>query len=383
MSPSSSSTAPRVPIYRFLLIGAAILALIASVQHWAIMQTAEDQSWRTIRHALSREVPIWFLWVLAAPVIRLAVRRLPFRRGHLFVVIPSHVGIGLFVILAHSAALLALHRLLGYPTGDGPFWATFMEGAPFRITLGMLGYTAVLGAILAADFYGQFRERELAATTLTAQLAEARLQALRMQLSPHFLFNTMNTIAMLVRRGDTDKAVGMLAGLSDILRYVLEETPPQEVTLQQELAFIQQYLDIERARFGDRLHVVVEAPAETRECLVPNLVLQPVVENAIRHGISQRSEGGRIQISAGIEGSGLVLTVTDDGPGAAAESGNGREPRERQGGGIGLRNTRSRLTQLYGSAATLTLATHPERGTTARIVLPYHTGPFSTETVPG
>ncbi len=381
MSPPSS--APRVPIYRFLLVGAAILALIASVQHWAIMQSAEDESWRTIWHALSREIPIWFLWVVAAPVIRLAVRRLPFRRGHLLRVIPAHVGIGLLVILAHSAALLALHRLLGYPTGDGPFWATFLEGVPFRITLGMLGYTAVFGAILAADFYGRFRERELTATTLTAQLAESRLRALRMQLGPHFLFNTMNTIAMLVRRGDNEKAVGMLAGLSDILRYVLEETPPQEVTLQQELAFIQQYLGIERARFGDRLDITVEAPEATRDCLVPNLVLQPVVENAIRHGISRRAEGGKIRISAEIEGAGLVLTVTDDGPGVEAESGNDRALAGLHGGGIGLRNTRSRLTQLYGSAADISLITLPERGTTARIRLPYHTGPSSTDIGPG
>ena len=256
-----------MPIYRFLLIGAAILALIAAVQHWTIMQSAEDPSWRTVQHALSREIPIWFLWVLAAPVIAMAVRHLPLKKTRLVWVIPAHVLVAFVVILAHSAALLALHRLLGYPTPEGPFWSVYMEGIPFRITLGLLGYAAVFSAILAADFYGRFRERELAASALTAQLAESRLRALRMQLSPHFLFNTMNTIAMLVRRGDNDQAVGMLAGLSDILRYLLEETPPQEVPLRQELAFIQRYLDIERARFGDRLSIGVEVPESAKEGL--------------------------------------------------------------------------------------------------------------------
>ena len=155
------------------------------------------------------------------------------------------------------------------------------------------------------------------------------------------------------------------------------------MTLRQELAFIQQYLGIERARFGDRLDISVDAPEATLSCLVPSLVLQPVVENAIRYGISRRAEGGKIQISAEIEGTGLVLTVTDDGPGVEAGSVNGRASDGDHGGGIGLRNTRSRLAQLYGSAADIRLITLPERGTTARILLPYHTGPPSTDIVPG
>jgi hypothetical protein len=367
---------------RVLLIGATVLGVLVSAQHWAVMQLDDvPTDWQTVGHALLKELPFWYLWVLLAPVVVLAIRRVPLVRGKLTWSIPAHVLIALVTVLLHAALQLFIYRETGFPTQPGSFWSVYRGAILFRVTLGLLGYTLLFAVVMAAEYYDRFRERERAAAALSVQLAEARLAALRMQLNPHFLFNTLNTVAMQVRRGENTDAVRMLAGLSDILRHVLEDAPPQEVTVRQELAFIDRYLAIERSRFGDRLRVTVEVEPDALDALVPNLVLQPLVENAIRHGIGRRAAAGRLDIRVTRRGQTLELVVQDDGPGLAGEvdSVTPATGIPLSSGGIGLHNTASRLQALYGPAGSLTLESPPEGGAIARVVVPWHVRPGADE----
>lgn len=355
----------RVAIYVAVATG---LGLFASTQHFLGMRMAGSSP--TWRHAVSAELPGWYLWLAAFPLVMWFVRRVRLLRPHLFRNVVQHVLFAFAVIVVHSALRLFVQRHTGFANPDRPYWAAYAATIPWGFTTGILSYGAILGLALARDYYLRFRERTAAATDLAAQLAEAQLAALRMQLNPHFLFNTLNSVAMLVRGGQPREAVAMLAGLSDLLRTVLETSPPQEVTLREELRFISRYLDIERMRFSDRLRVEVHAPEETLEALVPNLVLQPLVENALRHGIARRVSAGLLEVRAERLNGTLQLSVADDGPGPPPE------PRE----GVGLRNTRNRLARLYGSAQALSLAptngAGNASGAVAVVRLPFHSTPI-------
>jgi LytS/YehU family sensor histidine kinase len=215
-------------------------------------------------------------------------------------------------------------------------------------------------------YHARYRERERAAEQLARGLTEARLQALKMQLQPHFLFNTLNAISALIPT-EAKPAKRMLARLGDLLRITLEHEETQEVTLREELAFLQPYLEIEQARLGGRLMVVMEIAPETLDARVPHLVLQPLVENAIRHGIAPRIEPGRVEISAtrGPDNRVLRMEVRDDGRGVDRD----HEVRTRRG--VGLTNIRSRLEQLYDGEHRFELENHPEAGVVVRITLPF------------
>jgi LytS/YehU family sensor histidine kinase len=189
------------------------------------------------------------------------------------------------------------------------------------------------------------------------------LQALKMQLQPHFLFNTLNAIAALVRKNENKAATDMLAGLSDLLRLSLENVGAQEISLKQELEFLERYLEIERIRFKDRLQVRMHVAPETLEARVPNLILQPLVENAIRHGIASRSAAGVIEIRAEREGERLRLQIKDNGPGFPGE-----EPINR---GVGLTNAMARLQRLYGAAQSLVFNNAPEGGAVVTLEIPF------------
>jgi sensor histidine kinase YesM len=192
-----------------------------------------------------------------------------------------------------------------------------------------------------------------------------------MQLNPHFLFNTLHAVSTLMGR-DVPTARTVLADLSDLLRLSLDHTGENEVPLEDELALLQHYLRIERTRFRDRLCVEEEIAPETRGALVPSLLLQPLVENAIKHGVAPRSEGGHIAVSARREGGDLVIAVADDGPGLAAG-----DPTSK---GVGVRNTRERLAKLYGPDHAFTLENRPGGGLVAEVRLPFHTSPLAPST---
>ncbi len=231
----------------------------------------------------------------------------------------------------------------------------------------VLKYWILVLGCLGWHYYRGYRERERQAAALNEELVRARLQALRMQLNPHFLFNTLNAISALIH-DNPEAADKMLVRLSELLRLSLDQDKPQELPLREELAFLDRYLDIEKIRFGDRLQVERRIEPETRDAMVPCLILQPLVENAIRHAIEPMETAGRLTICAEKRDTTLHLRVIDNGPGLDPEK------MENTHGGIGLSNTRSRLSHLYGEAARLLLIPLAEGGLEVHIELPFRTG---------
>jgi len=232
-----------------------------------------------------------------------------------------------------------------------------LKTMPFSIGI----YWMILSVLHAFDYYRKYHERELRTSELETRLAQAKLQALQMQLNPHFLFNTLHTISALMH-SDVEAADRMVARLSDLLRSALDNTDDHEVTLRQELNFLRRYLEIEQTRFQERLAVNMEISPEALDAQVPNLVLQPLVENAIRHGIEPHSKPGLIQLKAARQNGALEIEVRDNG--------GGLPPGQRREG-IGLSNTRARLEQLYGDKQSFDLSNAPGGGTIARVMLPF------------
>ncbi|MEO8335665.1 MAG: histidine kinase [bacterium] len=243
-----------------------------------------------------------------------------------------------------------------------PFW--------FGMLNALVIYFGVIAAGIARAYSVRYRARREQTTMLERQLAEARLDALRRQLDPHFLFNTLNVISSLVER-DPRGVRRMISRLGGLLRFSIEGAESAEITLRQELGLLEQYLDIMQVRFQGRLETVVQADPRTLDALVPTLILQPLVENAIKHGIERQREGGRILVETLVHDDMLVLRVTDNGAGLAAPSAAldiGSTP----GTGVGLRNTRARLAELYGTKQSFSLSAASEGGAVAEVSLPLH-----------
>jgi two-component system, LytTR family, sensor kinase len=243
------------------------------------------------------------------------------------------------------------------------FAAAFNRALVTTFFYNLLIYWVIITVGYAFDYYRKFSEREVRAAELEKRLTEARLQALQMQLNPHFLFNTLHAISSLMHQ-DVEAADRMLVRLSDLLRRALESTDTQEVPLREEIDFLSRYAEIEQARFGDRLKVEMNIAPDTLNALVPNLVLQPLLENAIRHGVEPHARAGRIEVSARREGDLLRLQVHDNGGGLV----NGSIVE-----GVGLSNTRARLKQLYGGRQSFELANADGGGVIVSATLPYHT----------
>jgi LytS/YehU family sensor histidine kinase len=224
-------------------------------------------------------------------------------------------------------------------------------------------YAGVVAVEHAGRYYRMYLDRRVHASELEAQVSRAQLQALQMQIRPHFLFNTLNTISGLVRVDDKAAAITMLAGLGDLLRLLLRSDGAQEVPVRRELELIERYLQIEQVRFGDKLAVELTVEPGVEDALVPNLILQPLVENAVRHGIG--SATGRVSVTVGRVGSTLRMAVFDTGD---------AQLRDADSPGIGLTNTRARLERLYGSVHRFELAQTPA-GTSAIIEIPLHHEP--------
>jgi LytS/YehU family sensor histidine kinase len=271
----------------------------------------------------------------------------------------------------HVAAATAL-RMLIQPfdvwSDTRPFLEQYSGELRSLFLFDFFVYWAVVGVGYAFDYRERYRERESAASELKAQLAQARLEALKVQLHPHFLFNTLHAISGLVRGGEMQPAVNMIAGLSELLRRALDSADEQEVPLREEVKFVELYLNIQSARFPDRLTVRMDVAPDALDALVPNLILQPLVENAVRHGISPSESPGMIVVSAYCAGRMLHVEVSDDGPGL--ESGWRMEESE----GIGLANTVERLKRLYASDHRFELRNGEGRGVTASLVIPFREG---------
>ena len=283
---------------------------------------------------------LWNGWALATPLVGWLGRRWPLVplsphavAGHL----AAALGLGALHILWATSLLVTMHPFDNM--GAQRFGVALREALPDRLFLDAFIYVAVLGIWYAVGL----RERERRAAQLEASLAQARLATLELQLQPHFLFNTLHTIAGLVRQERTTEAVAMIAGLSDLLRYSLDHAGGHAVPLGDELAIVGRYLEIQRLRFSDRLAVELDVPDDTRRALVPTLLLQPLAENAVRHGIEAAIAAGSISVRARREGDALVLIVANSG-----DIGHGSE-------GIGIANTRARLQQLFGARQSFAL----------------------------
>lgn len=319
------------------------------------------------------------LWIAATPLIFWLARRfsLEGRRW------PGRLALHVAAAVALSVTIDLISHALWNAVTDGhvrPVSVGFVLDN-FHFLPELLLYLIVLATGLARAYFLQYRERvdeaarlraeaaelEARSASLQAQLSEAHLHTLRMQLNPHFLFNTLNTISAYLER-DPAGVRRMIARLGELLRYTLDKAEAREVPLHQELQFTEKYLEIQRMRMEERLLVEEDVDPGVLNAFVPNLILQPLVENAIKHGIGRRESGGRIQLSARREGDDLHLSVADDGPGMSVSVGNGAAS-----AGIGLRNTRQRLESLYGEAQRFSVGPSDIGGLVARMTIPYHT----------
>jgi two-component system LytT family sensor kinase len=302
-----------------------------------------------------------FLWALTTVAIFWLSRRFPLERGRLLRGIAVHLVAAVVIAATRAGVMVVLGWYLpwvGLRTFVPQFWGTSSQN--------LLFYALLLGIGHLVLYYRRYREREQAAERLARGLTEARLQALKMQLQPHFLFNTLNAISALIP-AEAKAAKRMVAHLGDLLRITLEHEDTQEVTLREELAFLEPYLEIEQARLADRLTVVMNVAPETLDARVPHLILQPLVENAVRHGIAARIEPGTVEISAsrGPDDRFLHLEIKDDGRGVDRDN----EVRTRRG--VGLTNIRSRLEQLYGAEHRFRLVNRGEGGVLVQIGIPF------------
>ena len=349
---------------------------------WTVLGLFYFSQGLTQRLRLNDPTPWWhylvawllgaYIWALLTPAIlglgrRFSVERRnwPWRAAlHLLL----SAGFSVFELSLESVLYTRLHLFPSMKHFRGAFVQLLIVG----FHGGVLNYWIVLGIQWAVLYYRGFQERsrevlkfELRASELQSQLMSAQLNALKMQLQPHFLFNTLNAITVLVRQQRAEDAERMLGHLSDLLRGVLEDVDAQEVSLRRELEYLQLYLAIEQVRFPDRLRVEISVDSATQDASVPQLILQPIVENAIRHGIGRSSSAGRILISASKINGTMELRVHDDGPGLT--------PRDRSDDqGIGLVNTRARLQQLYGQDARLQIENCDRGGVIVTMNIPFH-----------
>jgi uncharacterized membrane protein YphA (DoxX/SURF4 family) len=344
----------RAVTWIWILAGWTGLALFLGISSsLAYMAVGNPPRWSlTIRMALA-EI---YVWALIAPGVMVLARRYPFTHATLGRSLVVHIPASLVISLAKLIVDQALRRwLFGF---DGYVLITSL--AP-----NFLFYWGIVAAAHGFAYYCSSRERELRASMLEARLATARLQLLQMQLHPHFLFNTLNAISELVHE-DPETADRMITGLSELLREALIAGERQEVPLRRELELVRRYLDIQQARFAGRLQADIEVDETIMDALVPHFVLQPLVENAIRHGIGTRSDAGRVRIRARADHDALRLDVEDDGVGL-------KEPGASEG--IGLGNTRKRLEALYGPGASVQVGADPRGGAIVTVTIPLHTGP--------
>ena len=322
--------------------------------------------------AITVPSPLWWLigfymWIPSTLVVYWLVIRFPITRATWYWTVPFHIIAAVWNCLLMATMYISLRYT----------WTILVYGETydflgaltrvFSMSLGVdsMFYLLILVGVYAFQYYNESRERMLEAADLKAKLADVQLRALKMQLHPHFLFNSFHTVSMLIRQKKDEEAIDMIAGLGTLLRYVLDHALEQKVTLRQEIRLLEHYLDIERIRFKDRLEVDLTVETDAYSAAVPNILLQPLVENSIRHGIVPAGHRGQISITARREGNQLRLKIQDNGVGLPSDW----ELTEQNG--IGLANTRLRLERLYPEDHHFDFASVPEGGCLVNIVIPF------------
>jgi two-component system, LytTR family, sensor kinase len=348
--------------------------LLAAPRVLFYRESAGPATWEEALRIAVLDMYSWSLVALAAVWLS---RRIAIGRGEWARAVVLHVLAGLAVLMIRFWGANALGVLVGWiPSLPEP--SVFLHILPFNL----LFHFSLVGVGYAIEFYRRYRDRELqasqlaletsrlelAASALETRLVEAQLQALKSQIQPHFLFNTLNAISTLVHH-DPDRADRMISCLGDLLRTTLAHRQQQEVTVQEELELLGPYLEIEQTRFGDRLTIEIQSQSETLDARVPHLILQPLIENAIRHGIAPQRGPGWISVTTVRRGDSLVVQVRDNGQGLTR-----KDPLNTAG--LGLANIRARLEQLYGSRAALRIQPRPEGGTLVELQMPYQQAPL-------
>jgi LytS/YehU family sensor histidine kinase len=311
------------------------------------------------------ELAIWLLWALATPWIISLARRYPIIRGTSLRTVAVHVA-AFATISMVSEAWSALLQVLFNPWGNRrapTFWDTWSITLLYQVLIFLIAYVLILTITYLVDSREKVARQMTETARLNEELSKAQLAALRRQMEPHFMFNALNSIAGLVRDQRNDAAVSMIVGLSEFLRRASADYHRSKVTLAEEVEYLQRYVDIQQVRFGERLRVSVDIPAELLDAQVPDLLLQPLVENAIKHGVAKRLAGGTVRVTGERKDGSLHLSVYNDGPGFPEEW-------QTKTGGVGLANLRTRLQIMHGDASELKMTRAGTEGVEVIVTLP-------------
>jgi two-component system, LytTR family, sensor kinase len=371
---ASPSTAQ---FFRHWLLVFGVCLVVGSLATISFYVAGADKEY-TWTYAIAMQALHWTLWAAFYPVFFLLIRHFPLEPARRVRSLALYILATPVLIFTHATIYLSLiyqmveqhHKMNPFESVSAFLWGLTTLDFAYRV----LGYSFLLAFSYALDYHERFKDNALKTSRLETQLAHAQLDALKMQLQPHFLFNTLNAISALLHK-DPDAADRMIARLGDFLRLTLENDDGHEVALSQEVLFLKCYLSIEEVRFQDRLTTRIDIDPEAQGACVPNLILQPLVENAIRHGVNRLVGPGHIEITAVRRGDRLHLTVKDNGPGWANATGQVRS------GGVGIANTRQRLTQLYGDKYRLEFSGPPGEGCTVSLDIPFRCSP-EKETLP-
>jgi signal transduction histidine kinase len=349
----------------FILLVWFLVGLFFSSQiYFYFLGTPKQMS---LPSALAWQMSAVVIFALSTPLVLWLARRYRVERQSWKRAVPVHLLAGTVICSTWAAYHIILDSYFSGANFADYKWGNLPRLIFINLDRELLVYWIIVVVSHAVGYYQRYREGELRAS-------QAQLQALKMQLHPHFLFNALHSISSLVHT-DPEAADKMIARLGDFLRLTLDSAAAQEVPLRQELEFLNCYLDIERTRFRDRLTTEIHADPQVLDCVVPNLILQPIVENAIRHGVSQRAAHGHVEVRAARAGQSLRLEVRDNGRGLPEGATTGRA----KPGGVGLANTRARLQQLYGGNYRFELQNAPEGGAVVTLELPLHGSPHETE----
>jgi two-component system LytT family sensor kinase len=337
--------------------------LFEASQAVIIMHFAEGRRYEWLPLFVT-ELAAWLPWALATPWIISLARRYPIIRGTSVRTVAVHLAACASIGVVAEAWSTQLHRLARSWIGREPptFWDAWGTTLAYHAMIFVTGYALILTITHLVDSRENVARQMTETARLNEELSRAQLAALRRQMEPHFMFNTLNSIAGLVRDHRNESAVNMIVGLSEFLRRASEDSHRAQVTLAEEVEYLQRYVDIQQVRFGDRLKVSVDIPADLLNALVPNLLLQPLVENAIKHGITQRVAGGNVRVTGTRRDGGICVNVYNDGPNL---------PEDWQtNGGVGLANLRTRLKILHGDAAELQMNRAGANGVEVLVTLP-------------
>jgi two-component system, LytTR family, sensor kinase len=350
----------------FVWLGFAIYTVLQQISG---VLTFRDFTPHFVQHLIFLTVYMWLPWVLFAPIVAAGSARFPIRPGNWPTALLAHSLMLVAIALAHGIGIAIPYHYLDAPGTPMATYQPWQHAGHFLFGDDMLLFDMVVYAVFAAtlnirNFHQIVRQQELDASKLNQRLAELRLQTLRMQIDPHFLFNALNAISVLIKKGENERAEKTIGLLSGFLRHTLESSDRHWVALEEELGLVRQYIAIAQVRFGDRLAVQEHCDASVRATPVPAMLLQPLVENAVTHGFGDKVGPCALRLACRAEGDRLAIEIADDGVGGLFY----KDPDFAEG--IGLKNVRGRLEQMYGSEQTFTLTGAPGEGTRIEIQVP-------------